>query len=143
MILLILTKDLFHVYVDNYHVILQISLNQNLPISVEYEEQLDYKLLWIAYNSTFISMTFFMKFYFKNLHVCILTLLSKHRQCRIRRISHLISYNLFDAKVGRTTRIWTTRIWQRTTFVFVFNVVNYIHSRHTHKHVCVLLCKWY
>ena len=37
MILLILTKDLFHVYVDNYHVILQISLNQNLPISVEYE----------------------------------------------------------------------------------------------------------
>ena len=142
MILLILTKDLFHVYVDNYHVILQISLNQNLPISVEYEE-LDYKLLWIAYNNTFISMTFFMKFYFKNLHVCILTLLSKHRQCRIRRISHLISYNLFDAKVGRTTRIWTTRIWQRTTFVFVFNVVNYIHSRHTHKHVCVLLCKWY
>ena len=138
MILLILTKDLFHVYVDNYHVILQISLNQNLPISVEYEE-----LLWIAYNNTFISMTFFMKFYFKNLHVCILTLLSKHRQCRIRRISHLISYNLFDAKVGRTTRIWTTRIWQRTTFVFVFNVVNYIHSRHTHKHVCVLLCKWY
>ena len=143
MILLILTKDLFHVYVDNYHVILQISLNQNLPISVEYEEQLDYKLLWIAYNNTFLSMTFFMKFYFKNLHVCILTLLSKHRQCRIRRISHLISYNLFDAKVGRTTRIWTTRIWQRTTFVFVFNVVNYIHSRHTHKHVCVLLCKWY
>ena len=142
MILLILTKDLFHVYVDNYHVILQISLNQNLPISVEYEE-LDYKSLWIAYNNTFISMTFFMKFYFKNLHVCILTLLSKHRQCRIRRISHLISYNLFDAKVGRTTRIWTTRIWQRTTFVFVFNVVNYIHSRHTHKHVCVLLCKWY
>ena len=38
MILLILTKDLFHVYVDNYHVILQISLNQNLPISVEYED---------------------------------------------------------------------------------------------------------
>ena len=143
MILLILTKDLFHVYVDNYHVILQISLNQNLPISVKYEEQLDYKLGWIAYNNTFLSMTFFMKFYFKNLHVCILTLLSKHRQCRIRRISHLISYNLFDAKVGRTTRIWTTRIWQRTTFVFVFNVVNYIHSRHTHKHVCVLLCKWY
>ena len=142
MILLILTKDLFHVYVDNYHVILQISLNENLPISVEYEE-LDYKLGWIAYNNTFLSMTFFMKFYFKNLHVCILTLLSKHRQCRIRRISHLISYNLFDAKVGRTTRIWTTRIWQRTTFVFVFNVVNYIHSRHTHKHVCVLLCKWY
>ena len=142
MILLILTKDLFHVYVDNYHVILQISLNQNLPISVEYEE-LDYKLVWIAYNNTSLSMMFFMKFYFKNLHVCILTLLSKHRQCRIRRISHLISYNLFDAKVGRTTRIWTTRIWQRTTFVFVFNVVNYIHSRHTHKHVCVLLCKWY
>ena len=38
MILLILTKDLFHVYVDNYHVILQISLNPNLPNSVEYEE---------------------------------------------------------------------------------------------------------
>ena len=143
MILLILTKDLFYVYLDNYHVILQISLNQNLPISIEYEEQLDYKLVWIAYNNTFLSMMLFMKFYFKNLHVCILTLLSKHRQYRIRRISHLISYNLFDAKVGRTTRIWTTRIWQRTTFVFVFNVVNYIHSRHTHKHVCVLLCKWY
>ena len=141
MILLILIKDLFHVYVDNYHVILQISLNQNLPISVEYEVIINW--VWIAYNNTFLSMMFFMKFYFKNLHVCILTLLSKHRQCRIRRISHLISYNLFDAKVGRTTRIWTTRIWQRTTFVFVFNVVNYIHSRHTHKHVCVLLCKWY